>query len=235
MNRQLSILFFSALMLSCTDINSSTNANKSIPQVVKTEVLEVFSGSVERHITGRLQAAQSTSLSFEVGGVVTHVYVNLGQAFTKGDALAQIDPTLYKLAVEQQNGLLGEATAAAFESKQSLDRNLQLKQHNLVSQAIVDNSQAAYNIAIERVNSSSSGLAIAKQNLAHTTLYAPYNGTLAARLIEPNQQINTQMAVFTIQGNANLEVTAVVPESIIGRVSFSQQVEVVIPALHDTR
>lgn len=223
-----------ALLISCGQKNNEENQYIESPRIVKTEILKAFDGTIERHITGRLQAAENTTLSFEVSGVIKYVYVNLGESFTKGQLLAEIDNTIYTLSAERSIGLLGESAAAKFEAKQALDRNLSLNKQKLVSQAVVDNAQATYNIADERVKSAQSALNIANKNLSDTKLYAPYDGTVSARLIEPSQQITTQTPIFTIQGRANLEVNAVVPESIIGRIALGKAVTVHIPALSDT-
>jgi len=219
----------------CSDSEQEAQAYVEKPRIVKTADLAKYDGLIERHITGRLQAADTTSLSFEVNGVVNKVYVNLGESFSKGQLLAELDDQIFQLAVNQRSSQLAEAKAARVEAKQSLDRNLTLKQQNLVSQAVVDNAQAAFDIADQRVNSAISALNIDKENLSDTKLYAPYNGTVSARLIEPSQQINPQTSAFTIQGEANLEVAAAISESLIGRVELGERVTVKIPALDPQR
>jgi RND family efflux transporter MFP subunit len=230
----LPLFFCSAiLLLSCSDKNKSVNDYSSTPKVVKTQNVSVFNVSVERHVTGRLQASQSTSLSFEVNGVISKVMVNLGESFKKDSLLAQLDPKRYLLALEQQTSMLDEAIASRFEAKQTLDRNVALKAQNLISQAQLENAQAAFTIANERVNSAASAQGIAKQNLNDTKLYAPYDGTISERFVEPGQLISTQTSIFTIQGDDNLEVVATVPESVVARIALGEQVQVVIPALNN--
>lgn len=224
------LLTFAIILQACQDSNTSKQYVEQA-KMVKTAELTKFDGYIERHITGRLQAADTTALSFEVNGVVKNVYVNLGEAFTKGQLLAELDDQIFQLAVNQRESLLAEAKAARTEAQQSLTRNLSLKKQNLVSQAVVDNAQAAFDIANQRVNSAQSALNIDKENLSDTKLYAPYNGTISDRLIEPSQQISVQTPAFTIQGDANLEVAAAISESLIGRIELGEQVTVKIPAL----
>lgn len=229
--KTLTLISIVVLLFACSNADDNPPDVQKMPKVVKTQTLEKFSGYIERHITGRLQAADTTSISFEVSGVVKEVYINLGESFVKGTLLAQLDPQIYQLAVNQRASLLAEAKAGRIEAKQNLDRNLSLKKQNLVSQAVVDNAQAAFDIANQRVNSAQSALNIDKENLSDTKLYAPYNGTISARLIEPSQQVNPQMPAFTIQGNANLEISAAISESLIGKIELGEAVKVRIPAL----
>ncbi len=222
------------LCLSACNNNSQEQTQyEDTPRIVKTQVLSKFDGYVQRHLTGKLQAADTTSLSFEVSGVVKKVYINLGESFKKGDLLAELDTELYMLTANQHSSLYSEARAARIEAKQSLERNLSLKQQSLVSQAVVDNSLAAFDIANERVNSALSAFQIANKNYSDTKLYAPYDGKVSQRLIEPSLQVTPQNLAFTIQGNANLEVNAVVPESLIGKIKLGEDVSLRIPALSD--
>ena len=228
------VILFSITLLACSNDKAQQTAEYEQVKMVKTQVLQPFTGYIERHITGRLQAADTTALSFEVSGVVHKVHINLGETFSKGQLLAELDNRVYQLAVNQRTSLLAEAKAAKVEAKQNLDRNLALKQQNLVSQAVVDNAQAAFDIANERVNSAQSALNIEQKNLGDTKLYAPYNGTISARLIEPSQQTTPQMPAFNIQGQANLEISAAISESLIGKVELGENVNVKIPALNNT-
>ena len=73
-----------------------------LPQRVQQPVSVAVSGSVEANVTALT--------AFQVGGRVLHVYVEEGQQVTKGQLLADLDPTDYRNAV---NAATGEADAAA--------------------------------------------------------------------------------------------------------------------------
>lgn len=72
-----------------------------IPQHIQQPESVEVSGSVEANVTALT--------AFQVGGRVAHVYVEEGQKVTKGQVLADLDPTDYRNAYE---AALGEAQAA---------------------------------------------------------------------------------------------------------------------------
>lgn len=205
------------------------------PKKVWTTKLVPASDGVQRHLTGTIQAADAVSISFAVTGVVSKMYVDLGQSFEKGDVLAELDKTLFKMAVQQNKSTLGEATAALHDFKQTFKRNQTLREQGLVSQAALDSASASFEIAKQRVEVAESSLNIANENLSDTTLKAPYSGRVSERFVEPSQQVTPAASVLSIQGNELLEISAAIPEGLISKVSLFDQVSVVLPSLSSSK
>jgi RND family efflux transporter MFP subunit len=230
------LVVITIVMLSaCSDpeenMQQSEGTKSQPPKKVWTTILLPASDGVKRHLTGTIQAADAVSISFEVTGVISKMYVDLGQSFNKGDVLAELDKAVYLLAVQQSKSTLGEATAALVDAKQTFERNKSLRQQGLVSQAAFDSALANFDIAEQRTEVVKSLLAIAQENLSDTILIAPYSGRVSARFVEPSQQVSPGTSVISIQGNANLEVNAAIPEGLIGKVALLDQVNVIVPSL----
>ncbi len=227
----ITIVMLSACSGSEENMLQSDDTKNQTPKKVWTTTLLAASDGVNRHLTGTIQAADAVSISFEVTGVISKMHVDLGQSFNKGDVLAELDNAVYLLAVQQNKSILGEATAALVDSKQTFERNKSLKQQGLISQASFDNALANFDIAEQRKEVAESSLAIAKENLSDTVLIAPYSGRVSARFVEPSQQVSPGTSVISIQGNANLEVNAAIPEGLISKVALLDQVKVIVPSL----
>ncbi|MDT0627576.1 efflux RND transporter periplasmic adaptor subunit [Alteromonas sp. W364] len=230
------VMVLSACSKSETDASESTSAGEGVPagKKVWSTVLVPASEGRKRHLTGTIQAADAVSISFEVTGVVAKMHVDLGQSFEQGQLLAELDTAVYVLAVKQNESNLGEAEAALTDAKQTFERNNTLRKQGLVAQAALDNAKASYDIAQQRVEVARSALALSKENLSDTKLHAPYAGRVSARMVEPSQQIVAGSSVLSIQGNAKLEVSAAIPEGLIGKVSLFDKVRVVVPSI-DTK
>jgi len=227
----ITIVMLSACSGSEENMLQSDDTKNQTPKKVWTTTLLAASDGVKRHLTGTIQAADAVSISFEVTGVISKMHVDLGQSFNKGDVLAELDNAVYLLAVQQNKSILGEATAALVDSKQTFERNKSLRQQGLISQASFDNALANFDIAEQRKEVAESSLAIAKENLSDTVLIAPYSGRVSARFVEPSQQVSPGNSVISIQGNANLEVNAAIPEGLISKVALLDQVKVIVPSL----
>lgn len=233
------VLFTLLLLPGCQGANETSlepkNEEMHAPKKVWSTLLTPASEGSQRHLTGTIQAADAVSISFEVTGVVSNMYVDLGQSFQKGDVLAQLDTAVYELAVQQSQSSLGEANAAMLDARQTHDRNHTLRDKGLISQAALDSSIAALDIAEQRTQVAQSALDIAKENLADTELVAPYSGRVSARSAEPSQQVTPGATVLSIQGNAKLEVNAAIPEGLISKVSLFDQVSVIVPSLSTSK
>jgi RND family efflux transporter MFP subunit len=227
----ITIVMLSACSGSEGNMPQNDDTENQPPKKVWTTTLIAASDGVKRHLTGTIQAADAVSISFEVTGVISKMHVNLGQSFKKGDVLAELDNAVYLLSVQQSKSILGEATAALIDSKQTFERNKSLRQQGLISQASFDSALANFDIAEQRAEVAKSSLAIAKENLSDTVLIAPYSGRVSARFVEPSQQVSPGASVISIQGNSNLEVNAAIPEGLISKVALLDQVSVIVPSL----
>ncbi len=106
--RAIAVICTSVLLLAGCQREPEVAANQPVPvrlqlpRHVQQPVSVAVSGSVEGNITALT--------AFQVGGRVLHVYVEEGQRVTKGQLLADLDPTDYRNGF---NAAVGEADAAS--------------------------------------------------------------------------------------------------------------------------
>jgi HlyD family secretion protein len=153
--------------------------------------------------TGTLQAVISVEVGAEVSGRLQKVLVDVNAVVKKGQILAEVDPEPYRSAVEQARAqLLGAkaaialAAATALESSQTLARNQSLGKAGILSQADLDAAQgtrkrsdAALHSAQEEAGAAQTVLDLATSKLLKTTIRAPINGVVLARLVEQGQTV----------------------------------------------
>lgn len=113
--------------------------------------------------SGTLAPLQQESLSFDSSGTVTSVKVSVGSTVTKGQALASIDPSSLKVALQTAQADL----AAAEDSLDSVED---------------DSSSTSTEISAAKaaVTVKDNAVTEAKSNLAGATLTAPFAGVVAA-------------------------------------------------------
>ncbi|RVU39740.1 efflux RND transporter periplasmic adaptor subunit [Hwanghaeella grinnelliae] len=217
------VLAFLILLVGCDD------AAETVPQVIRpiawTAVESVDLAQVRR-LSGTLKAARTASLSFEVGGKTATVAANLGDVVGKGALLAEIDDAPYQLNLNAARGALQEARAALHEAENSYRRQKQLFDKGWIAQAALDNAIATLDSARSNVNIAQAQFELAERDLTDTRLLAPYDGRITTRSIEPSQQVAAGQPVFEIEGQGGLEVSVMVPETIIQNVHDGQTFEV---------
>ncbi len=221
--------YFHALIITACVLLSACSEPKQYEAVTKTVMAVAPSPANElekRTLSGVLHPVDESVLSFEIPGVVQTVNVNLGDRFSKGEVLATIDRKLFELAVRQREGQLSEAKSRLTEAKIDYERKALLEKTKAIPQADVDVAKARYQSLLDQVEVAQTQVAIALEDLADTSLVAPYDGSIAVRHVEPSQQVSPSSPIFTIQGSDALEVSVLVPESLISQIKTGDKVEV---------
>ncbi|NDV90583.1 efflux RND transporter periplasmic adaptor subunit [Alteromonas sp. 345S023] len=229
--RQWLVLWVMVLMVAgCSEPPPSPELYRT----VMVSKVNAYSGEQTHVLSGVVQAAQTSQLSFELSGVVETVEVNLGDTFEKGDTLATIDSKVFQLAVKQREGQLSEVLARIREAQKDVARKQQLVVSGAVSQAELDVAETQLNSLRDQAEVARAQLNIAKEDVNDTRLVAPYSGTIAARHIEPSQRITPAQPAFTIEGQEDLEVSLSVPENMVNFLDVNDPVTVTVYALGDT-
>ena len=219
----------------CTLILGACSEEKTVQKLVKpvsTMIIGETKTYESRVFSGVVQPSDTTQLSFEVTGKVQEVYFELGEGFEKGQPLAKLDQINYELAVKEREGQLSEAKARLLESRRDFERKSDLVKDGAVSKSQFDISKSQFETAKDQVDIAKARLGMAKEDLDDTTLKAPYKGTVAARMIEPSQRVSPNMAAFTVQGDNGLEVSVLVPESLLSSISIGKVASIEIPAVN---
>lgn len=219
----------------CTLILGACSEEKTVQKLVKpvsTMIIGETKTYESRVVSGVVQPSDTTQLSFEVTGKVQEVYFELGEGFEKGQPLAKLDQIKYELAVKEREGQLSEAKARLLESRRDFERKSDLVKDGAVSKSQFDISKSQFETAKDQVDIAKARLGMAKEDLDDTTLKAPYKGTVAARMIEPSQRVSPNMAAFTVQGDNGLEVSVLVPESLLSSISIGKVASIEIPAVN---
>jgi HlyD family secretion protein len=76
-------------------------------------------------------------------------------------------------------------------------------------------------------------LALARRERADATLYAPTNGVIEARLLEPGDMVSPQKPVFTLALDDPLWVRAYVPETGLGKIRLGMRAAVTTDSFRD--
>ena len=124
------------------------------------------------------------SVGVRVAGRIDHYFVEEGQSVRKGEALVQLDDRDYRAIVTAIEARIASARANAALADSDLARGRPLHDQGVISQQEFDvlvNKAAVARAAIQQLEAE---LAQAKVNLDYTTLRAPADGVVLAKLKE---------------------------------------------------
>jgi len=193
-------------------------------------VSELATGQI-RKFSGIVRATDSSNLSFEVGGRVETVNVDIGDRVRKGQLLAVLDKEPYRLDVDAAQAELVKAEAKVVNTKEEYDRQERVYLQGAGAKSKLDRAKYNWDAARSQVNYQIAKLGLAKRNLSKTMLTSPYDGHIAWRSVDPHEEIKVGQKVFAIDAKGTLEVHLAVPETTIHRVHMGTPATVRFPTL----
>ena len=223
------------VVLACTVLGCAEEPPPLVEAVrtIKTiTVAEPASGRVRR-FSGVVEAADSSSISFEVGGIVEEIKVDVGDRIEKGQVLAIMDKSTYELNVEAAQASVRRAEAEFREAQSNWEREQRMAQEDIgaTSQRALDQAEAARDTARQNLSYGTSRLNLAKRDLDRTVLYSPFEGIIATRHVDAFTQVQRGQPMFDLFMEGAMEAAVSIPESEIKEVRLGLPGEVRLPAI----
>jgi membrane fusion protein, multidrug efflux system len=161
---------------------------------------------------GSLTAVHQVTINPEVGGRVTKIFFEPGQAVKVGDPLVQLNDA-------PDRGDLANYQAQARLAQISLLRSEALRKNNFASQETVDQNESQLDEARAQITKTE---AIIAQKL----IRAPFSGQLGVRQIEVGQYLNPGAAIVTLTDLSMLYVNFTLPSEMRAQIAVGQRVNV---------
>src|SRR6266545_4593651 len=184
------------------------------PENESLRPIAVTRANIEEVVTaqGKLEAKQYVDVGTQVSGQVKKIHVDIGDAVTKGELLAEIDPRVYQAQVEANEAHINSLKAQLNQQKaeltlaeQNLKRNQNLIAINAVSQQALQESESQAAVAKAQVESiaaqiqeTESNLQGNRTNLGFTKIYAPMTGTVTTMPAREGQTLNANQTTPTV-------------------------------------
>lgn len=186
----------------------------------------------QRQLSGYLRPTMSAQLSFKVAGQLTKLNVKIGEKVTLGQAIASIDDTPFQYKLAQAKAELASANAGFKERSENYQRQQLIFNQQLINKNAIDKAQAEFEQAQSLVALAQAKLSLAQRDLHHTILRAPFNGMITRRLIEQFEEVNSRQVIIEIQNKSHLEVTFLVPSTLITDIKLKDDILLNIPTVN---
>jgi RND family efflux transporter MFP subunit len=182
------------------------------------------------------QVGAEVRVGSRASGIVTKLYVNVGDQVTKGDLLAKIEDTELRA---QYNQVLANVMNAQTNLKYAAlekDRQESLLAKDFTSKQSYDLAIKNYEVAQGQLAQLNANLDYARIQLDYTNIFAPVSGVVAS---VSTQEGETVAAMFssptfvTIIDTSRLEIKAYVDETDISKVQAGQYAEFTVDTYPD--
>ncbi|HEN3669756.1 TPA: efflux RND transporter periplasmic adaptor subunit [Yersinia enterocolitica] len=233
----LGLFIVSLLIISSVIALSNTDSQQDVPQLAET----IGRGDIERNVmaTGSLKPSLQVNVGAQVNGQLTKLYVKQGDRVTRGQLLAEIDPTLQQNELRKSEAELQSAQAQK-QASQALLRQYLLefrRQQTLAKEgsgvkSALEKAQAQYDSQLAQLHvneaqivQSQMAMETAKANLGFTRIMAPIDGEVLGIVTKEGQTIVSSQTAPTILVLANVDTMTVhtrISETDILKVSVGQ-------------
>lgn len=165
----------------------------------------------ERSAPAQVLARNESRLSAEVGGTVTKWTADVGTSVRRGALLVQIDPKDYELAVLRAEAGLQAAQARLRLGEAQLARAKDLVAQGFFSQEALAQRETEVTLQRAEVASAQSQLASARRQLDKTAVRAPFNATVAQRMVQQGEAVSPGTPLMVLAEAGATEVQASIP------------------------
>ncbi|MFZ4529655.1 MAG: efflux RND transporter periplasmic adaptor subunit [Undibacterium curvum] len=212
----LTVLASALLLTACAEDSAKPTLP---PKPVKVEIAGGTALDSVDNLLGTLRARQRTDLGFDAAGRLIAVKVDIGDRVHAGQVLAQLDeaPARLRLLKAQADR---EAAAATLAERQTwLQQQQALARDGIISPAGLQAAQASHQQALSQHAASEAALANARRDLSLTRITAPFDGEVAARLVQPFTDVSPGQAILQLESGRALEVVAQLPDFIANQIA----------------
>ncbi len=164
--------------------------------VLRESLVEPVLGS------GSIAPHKKTDVGPRVSGIIETIFVRVGDRVEEADPLFRTRAVDYEIRVREAESASRLALAGAEKARRDLERMQNLHQQNVASDERLDGVRTAHEMAAAQRDQAEAALAQARQNLADTTVRAPYRGVITQRFVDEGAMLSTMMTA----GNAVVQI-----------------------------
>jgi len=222
---------------------------KKTPEITyKTAKIERGSIVATVAATGNVSAVTTVQVGTQVSGTIQKMYVDYNSLVKKGQAIAEIDPSLFNASIEQSQGNvlnaegnLMKAKVTLADAERTFNRNKKLLSDGILSQSDFENAETAFYSAKAAVKSAEGVLAQtrgalkqAQTNLRYSVIRSPVDGVIISRTIDVGQTVAASFqtpTLFTIARDlTKMQIEVSVDEADISRIKLQQKATFTVDA-----
>jgi len=182
-------------------------------------------------ISGALIAEREATVRSELTGTLVQVFVEEGQAVTRGQLLGRISDDAVQDAVLSAQSAVRTATEAVVVAKRNAERTERLAQAGAVAERELEQARWSVTNAEGALADANARLASARKQLDNTRLTSPFAGFLSERQASAGDVVSPGTALFTIVDPSSLRLEAQVPAAALGSLRAGTPVPFTIDGL----
>jgi macrolide-specific efflux system membrane fusion protein len=202
--------------------SSNDPSGTEVIRVVRRDVGPVVkaTGVIKPMVGAEVRVGSSAS------GVVTRLYVRIGDNVEKGAVLADVDSRVLDARRDSADAAVRLAKANLDYAQTDLRRKQELFEAQVIARSQLELTQQAYAVTDQQYKQAQANLADAITQRGYTRIVAPISGTVESVSTQEGETVASSFAAptfVTLLDLSRLEVWAYVDETDIGRIRVGQK------------
>lgn len=199
-------LIIVVLMMACN--NKKADAPKMLPPAAVTiDTVSITDAVFYDEYPASVTPLNLVELRAQVSGFITGVYFKDGDRVKKGQLLYSIDEQLYAANYQQAVANLKVQEANLNKAQKDADRYHELDKNEAVAKQLVDNADAALEVAKKQTDASRATIRAVQTNVRYTKIYAPFDGVIGISSVKTGAAVSAgQTLLNTVSSDKELAV-----------------------------
>lgn len=165
-------------------------------------------------------------IGFRVPGRVDKVFFEEGDVVRAGELLCVLDKTPYDSQVNQAKANVEAIRVSLNNAEILFKRRTELIDIGGVSQEDLDNARSARDQFIANLRQSEAQLQIALDDMAYTEVFAPTDGIILTRVLEPGSVVSPGNPVYSLSVTTPVWIRAFVEEPNLGKIYYGMPADI---------
>lgn len=181
-------------LAACSGADKGAGANRRPSTTVGFVVLRPTAVPLSVTLAGRTVAYETSEVRPQINGIIRRRLFTEGGIVHAGQALYQIDPSLYRAAANQAQANLSSARANADAAIAKAARYKPLAEEEAISKQDYTDAAAQARVARAGIAQTNAALQTAQINLRYTTVPAPISGRIGRSLFTVGALVSANQA-----------------------------------------
>jgi membrane fusion protein, multidrug efflux system len=176
-------------------------------------------------VSGEIRAEREATVRAEIGGSMTEVTVEEGQAIRRGALLGRIETRTLDDARQSAASAVRSAENQLAVARRELERTEQLVTAGALAARDLDVARNSVTSADAQLADARARLASAERQLGDTVIRAPIGGIVSTRPVNRGDVVSVGTELFTIIDPSSMRLEASVPSDDLSRLRLGATVE----------
>ena len=240
------IIFFAVLLAIAGILAIIPKKEKKNETQIATVEKRDMSQTVEA--SGTVNPVHSINIGSQVSGRIYKIYADYNSKVTKGQVLAEIDPSLFQASVDKARADLNNSRANYNKvlaktnyEKANYGRYARLYEKHYVSKDEVEATYVASKSELAamqaNINQAQANLDTAETNMYYTKIISPVDGVVVSRAVDEGQTVassfQTPELFVVAEDLTKMQIEVSVSEADIGKIKEGQKAEYTLDGYPD--